>query len=916
MKHAIKLAAILLFVVIHNWPLHAQWDWEFLGKPLNDTTVEGILVDPADEMVWYVTSIQSGLYITRDAGTTWSHPLATAGLNIEGFQIDPVNPARLFAGIGKNLHFSEDKGKTWKVISTLPESIRSMLISKRDGSVFVAPQTGENNKPGIYKSEDGGKHFNLLPFGVTTNHIICWDIEEDDSTGALYVAIELADHPAPYDPPFFRSLDGGKHWDETSGILPWHGLKLQIDPNDHSVYYLLERGGLYKSTDQAGTWQLANQVYGFYMVLDPINSERIWVGDDIRFDDGGAYFSANSGHSFIPIGPANVSASYLALNQNSTVLYVASYGNGLWRTMIPNLDAEELLVTTTADSGPNSLRDALNLANIQATGSTIHFAIPTTDPGFDPNQGTWTIQLLNPLPVLNVDGITIDGASQAVYTGMDNNPEGPEIVLNGSRISTLGISALEIHSASNTINQLNIQDFSGPGILIRGEEARFNQISGNYIGTDATGLLAKPTLTAIYIEDAPLNEIGTEGDQFDNLLSGNSANGIYIIGQSAYGNRITNNYIGVSASGEEALPNQAMGISTLEAPRTHIGSGQVKGGNVISGNLNDGIRIYSDSNYIQGNRIGLGAGGDHIIGNKWNGIAVYGSDNLIGGSDSGTANVLSGNGNYGVNLVIDAQRNQVMGNLIGTDVTGELGRGNEYAGIALIYGPKYNTIGPDNRIAYNPYGITCIADTSLYNTFTHNIIYANTQLGISLQDGANGNIARPEIDAESTNKYQGTSVANATIEVFSDEAGQGRQYEGTTSSDGDGHFEWQGSPAGPFLTVTATDQDGNTSIFSKPFQVSTVAVKPVNDPAQTSILIHPNPVNNEMRVQIPMDQAGHLKVDVVSMRGELLRVLDDQFYSAGLHALHYPVNELPSGIYVLQIRVNQKSYVRRLCVVH
>ena len=71
-----------------------------------------------------------------------------------------------------------------------------------------------------------------------------------------------------------------------------------------------------------------------------------------------------------------------------------------------------------------------------------------------------------------------------------------------------------------------------------------------------------------------------------------------------------------------------------------------------------------------------------------------------------------------------------------------------------------------------------------------------------------------------------------------------------------------------------------------------------------------------MRVQLPMDQAGQLRVEVVSMRGELLRVLDDQFYSAGLHAFHYPVNELPSGIYVLRIRVNQKSFVRRFSVVH
>ena len=916
MKFSISNVFLPSLLTLFSLHLQAQWVWESLGKPMNDSLIEGILVDPVDEKILYATNIESGLYISRDGGMTWSHPLKAAGLNVESFQIDPSNPTKLYAGLLNELYFSADQGMHWEVIYTCPETIRSILVSKKDGSIFIAPQTASTNKPGIYKSEDGGKKFNLLPFGVSTNYLLCWDIEEDPTTGALYVAVELADHPQPYNPPFFRSLDGGKHWDETSGILPWHGLKLQVDPVDHSVYYLLERGGLYKSSDQAGTWDLVSYAYGFYMVLDPINPERIWVGDDIRFGDGGAYFSGNSGNSFTPIGPAGVSASYLSLNKNSTNLYVASYGSGIWRTAVPDLDAADKWVTTTADSGPNSLREVINTSNVQTTGSNILFAIPTSDPGYNESTGTWTIQLQDPLPALKVNGMAIDGASQSVYTGKDNNPDGPEIVLNGEQIATFGYSGIEIQSANNAIHHLNIQGFSGAGILIRNTAAHSNLITGNYIGTDATGQMARPNLHGIYIEESPMNQLGSPGEQNGNVLSGNENGGVYIIGKGAYGNRIQNNSIGVNLTGDKALSNGAVGINLSQSNRTLIGGDQVGAGNVISGNLNDGIRLFSDSNTVQGNAIGMGATGVGVIGNTWSGITVYGKANLIGGVTDAAANLLSGNGNYGINLTIGAERNVITGNLIGTKSNGEMGPGNGDAGIALVFGTKYNIIGPDNRIAYNPYGISCIEDTSMYNTFTQNSIFANTAMGISLLYGANGNIARPVIEVQDGSTFQGTSVANALIELFSDDEDEGKTYEGSVIADEAGHFEWTGSPGGPFLTVTATDPLGNTSIFSKPFQVTTVSTNPVPDPLFVSFEFFPNPVNQALSISYQLMKSGQVRIDLMSLRGELLRRLVDRNDASGTHTIRYPLADVPAGLYLLRFQAESGIIVKKMNVMH
>lgn len=52
--------------------------------------------------------------------------------------------------------------------------------------------------------------------------------------------------------------------------------------------------------------------------------------------------------------------------------------------------AATLSVTNTADSGPGSLRQAIQSS---AAGGSVVFEIPMSDPGYDPAKGAWTIRL-------------------------------------------------------------------------------------------------------------------------------------------------------------------------------------------------------------------------------------------------------------------------------------------------------------------------------------------------------------------------------------------------------------------------------------------------------------------------------------------------------------------------------------------
>ncbi|MFC1502662.1 NosD domain-containing protein, partial [bacterium] len=165
--------------------------------------------------------------------------------------------------------------------------------------------------------------------------------------------------------------------------------------------------------------------------------------------------------------------------------------------------------------------------------------------------------------------------------------------------------------------------------------------------------------------------------------------------------------------------------------------------------------------------------------------------------------------------------------------SGLLDLGNN-GGISIWDDAQFNVIGPDNVIRFNTYdGIYISGSATRYNTITQNSIANNKQDGIELGGNANGGITAPVITG--TGSVEGTAPPNSTVEIFSDSAAQGRVYEGFTTADGSGNFYWAGSPEGPMVTATATDDSGNTSIFSSPKLVGDIIVVNTNDSGEGSL---------------------------------------------------------------------------------
>jgi hypothetical protein len=141
-------------------------------------------------------------------------------------------------------------------------------------------------------------------------------------------------------------------------------------------------------------------------------------------------------------------------------------------TVTPMVSAATPTVTTTADSGPGSLREAITTANASPGRATITCAIP--------GSGVRTIQPLSALPTIT-DPLVVDGTSQPGYV------DTPLIEVGGATAGTEA-DGLIIAGGGSTLRALAINRFGGHGVVIRGDGD--NVVDGCFIGTTSNGMAA------------------------------------------------------------------------------------------------------------------------------------------------------------------------------------------------------------------------------------------------------------------------------------------------------------------------------------------------------------------------------------------------------------------------------------------
>ena len=319
---------------------------------------------------------------------------------------------------------------------------------------------------------------------------------------------------------------------------------------------------------------------------------------------------------------------------------------------------------------------------------------------------------------------------------------------NGIRITGAGPSNYNVIGGSGVgEGNVIVSKASYNGIYILSSNSRSNEVAGNYIGTNKTGTNALGAVgsTGIRVEGASNNVIGSTDATGRNIISGNG-DGIWLY-NNAQNNAVIGNYIGTTSSGEAALPN-SVGITLYYGSTTgnKIGNGKAGGRNVISGNSTMAIDVEQcGSNEILGNYIGISASGSKALPNNVTGsnygcirLTSAATFNRIGNGTALGRNVISGNGHEGIRIEGSTTlNNEVIGNYIGTDPTGTSAMQNGTNGIYILSGSSYNRIGGTQA------GYGNVISGNSFTGINLNTAYDNDILSNCVGLDANGNTAVP-----------------------------------------------------------------------------------------------------------------------------------------------------------------------------
>ena len=463
---------------------------------------------------------------------------------------------------------------------------------------------------------------------------------------------------------------------------------------------------------------------------------------------------------------------------------------------------------------------------------------------------------------LDATGAAAGNASDGVEIAGDDNVVGGSAKADRNVIADNGFGGVSMLGDDNRVTGNSIgtdpdvtQDLGndvGVWVFGVGNQVAHNILSGNEIGvTVASGTGNEVHDNLVGTNAAGDNELvdgffgGETGVEVDvaasdtdiagNVVGGVASEGVLLAGDA---NTVRDNRLGTNGSVEL---NSMRGVKITGDGNT-VGGAAEGDGNVVSGNRLEGIEFRADDtvandpsedNTVEGNLIGTDADGDAALPNGDDGIEVIdASDNDI------VDNVISGNDGNGVRIrvddITDADRNQIVGNAIGTDADGVLELGNGQAGVRIEEDADQNEVGgtnvadAGNTIAFNDEDGVAV-DRGTRNTILGNSMFANADLGIDLDDdgptandpgdvdtGSNELENVPELTGATTTNVDwqivdGLPGQSVRIDVYTCDDGEGRTFLGTDPATIDGVGAASGSVAlstapavGDLVTATVT----------------------------------------------------------------------------------------------------------------
>jgi photosystem II stability/assembly factor-like uncharacterized protein len=280
-----------------------------IGPALMSGRIGDIVVDPVKPSTWYVAVCSGNVWKTVNSGTTWEPIFDKYGsYSIGCVAVDPKNRQVVWVGTGENnsqrsvgygdgIYKSVDGGKHFENVGLKhSEHIAKILIDPRDSDVVYVAAQGPLWAPGgdrgLYKTTDGGKTWNRV-------------LEIDENTGVTDVHLDPRNPDVLYAAAYqrrrhvwvlidggpgsgiYKSTDAGANWKKVNKGLPEVDLGrigLAVSPIDPDVLYAIVeaaegKSGFFRSNDTGENWVKMSD----YITTSPQYYQEIYA-DPHRFD--------------------------------------------------------------------------------------------------------------------------------------------------------------------------------------------------------------------------------------------------------------------------------------------------------------------------------------------------------------------------------------------------------------------------------------------------------------------------------------------------------------------------------------------------------------------------------------------------------------------------------------------------------
>jgi photosystem II stability/assembly factor-like uncharacterized protein len=306
-----------------------------IGPAVMSGRISSIDAFPEDPLTIWVGTSGGGVWMSDDAGVTFSPVFDDHIQSIGAVRIDPSDKNTVWVGtgetwtrnsvsVGAGVFRTSDAGESWDLMGLEDtERIAQIVVDPTDSNRVFVCATGHlwdsNEERGVFRTTNGGETWEKILY--VDDSTGCSDLDMDPHAPTILYAGMWQFRRWPYffesggpGSGLYRSVDGGDTWEELTNGLP-EGDKGRIaisiaasQPNIVYAHVEAENSGLFRTNDMGASWEEVNtggsfQQRPFYFSLinvDPTDPDRIYKpGYSLTYSsDGGRAFTSAFSEGF------------------------------------------------------------------------------------------------------------------------------------------------------------------------------------------------------------------------------------------------------------------------------------------------------------------------------------------------------------------------------------------------------------------------------------------------------------------------------------------------------------------------------------------------------------------------------------------------------------------------------------------